>query len=220
MELSGSCGHGLCVRDLPSDPEPTDAELWRRAVEGDSRQFGTLFDRHARAVYNHCFRRIADWAAAEDLTSVVFLEAWRRRGDISRFERDSALPWLLGIANNVLRNRNRSVRRHRAALARMPPIPIEPDPSDGVATRLDDERRMAEILELVKRLSAADQDVLSLCVWDGLGYDDAAVALGVPAGTVRSRLSRAKARLRELAASHGHEEGECHSALWLREGEA
>lgn len=209
------------MRDLPTDPELTDAELWQRAVEGDSRQFGTLFDRHARAVYNHCFRRVADWSAAEDLTSVVFFEAWRRRGDITRLERDSALPWLLGIANNVIRNRNRSVRRHRAALARMPPMPTsEPDPSDGVAVRLDDERRMAEILELVKRLSAADQDVLALCVWDGLGYDDAAVALGVPVGTVRSRLSRAKARLRELAASQGHEEGERHPALWLTEGEA
>jgi hypothetical protein len=75
------------VRDLPIDPELSDAELWRRAVEGDSRQFGTLFDRRARAVYNHCFRRIADWSAAEDLTSVVFLEAWRRRGDISQLER-------------------------------------------------------------------------------------------------------------------------------------
>lgn len=207
--------------DLLSDPEPTDVELWRRAVEGDSGQFGTLFDRHARAVYNHCFRRIADWSAAEDLTSVVFLEAWRRRGDISGFERDSALPWLLGIANNVIRNRSRSVRRHRAALARMSAMPAtEPDYSDGVAARLDDERRMAEILKLVKRLSTADQDVLSLCVWGGLGYDDAAVALGVPAGTVRSRLSRAKTRLRELAASHGHEQGECHPALWPTEGEA
>jgi DNA-directed RNA polymerase specialized sigma24 family protein len=80
---------------------------------------GVLFDRHARAVYNHCFRRTADWSMAEDLTSVVFLEAWRRRDNV-RIQRDTALPWFLGIANNLLRNAHRSLRRHRAALARLP----------------------------------------------------------------------------------------------------
>jgi RNA polymerase sigma-70 factor (ECF subfamily) len=78
-----------------------------------------LFDRHARAVYNHCFRRTADWSMAEDLTSVVFLEAWWRRDDV-RIQPDTALPWFLGIANNLLRNAHRSLRRHRAALARLP----------------------------------------------------------------------------------------------------
>jgi RNA polymerase sigma-70 factor, ECF subfamily len=55
--------------------------------------FGRLFERHGRAVYNYCFRRTADWSAAEDLTSVVFLEAWRRRKDL-RLDGDSLLPWL------------------------------------------------------------------------------------------------------------------------------
>ena len=56
-----------------------DRELWRRAVAGDAEAFGQLFDLHAKAVYNFCFRRLADWAMAEDMTSAVFLEAWRRR---------------------------------------------------------------------------------------------------------------------------------------------
>ena len=98
----------------------TDDELWRRADEHDGRAFGELFSRHADAVYNHCFRRTASWATAEELTSVVFMEAWRRRRD-ARLHSCSILPWLLAVANNVLRNAGRSQRRHRRLLARLPP---------------------------------------------------------------------------------------------------
>src|SRR5690606_11322289 len=58
--------------------EVTDGDLWQKAAKGDPSAFGALFERHADAVYNHCFRRTGSWEAAEDLTSVVFLEAWRR----------------------------------------------------------------------------------------------------------------------------------------------
>ncbi|WP_433331575.1 RNA polymerase sigma factor [Spirillospora sp. CA-294931] len=199
------------MRNVPSDPDTTDAELWRLAVEGEPQRFGTLFDRHARAVYNHCFRRTGDWSAAEDLTSVVFLEAWRRRDDV-RLHGDSALPWLLGVAGNVVRNRHRATRRHREAMARLPGQRPEPDHADDVAGRLDDERVMTVLLRLVGRLSRDDQDVLTLCAWDGLSYAEAATALGVPLGTVRSRLSRAKSRLRELTTLEppgrlGHRQG-------------
>ena len=100
--------------------QATDAELWRRAVQGEPDAFGILFERHSRVVYNYLFRRTADWALAEDLTSVVFLEAWRKRENV-RPEGELALPWLLGVATNVLRNRRRSQWRHRAALQRIPP---------------------------------------------------------------------------------------------------
>ncbi|MUN40320.1 MULTISPECIES: RNA polymerase sigma factor [Actinomadura] len=200
------------MRYVSTDPDPTDAEMWRRAVEGEAEAFGVLFDRHSRAVYNHCFRRAGDWSAAEELTSVVFLEAWRRRAEV-RLDGDSALPWLLGVAANVARNRDRARRRHRDALARLPERPDASDHADDVAERLDAERAMARLLRLVRRLSPDDQDVLALCAADGLSYAQAAVALGVPVGTVRSRLSRAKSRLRELAANEPHANGERHSAL-------
>jgi RNA polymerase sigma factor (sigma-70 family) len=189
------------------DSLPTDAELWTRAVDGDTEAFGVIFDRHARAVYNHCFRRTADWSDAEDLTSVVFLEAWRRHKELSP-ERDSVLPWLLGVANNVLRNRYRSVRNYRDALDRLPAMSAEPDPADDIAGRIDDEHQMRRVLTAVNRLPLADQEVLSLCVWAGLSYDDAAIALDLPVGTVRSRLSRARARLKKLSASSPGDERE------------
>ena len=70
--------------------EPTNAVLWQRAVAGDPDSFGELFERHSRSVYNYCFRRTGSWSQAEDLTSVVFLEAWRRRSDV-RLEHERAL---------------------------------------------------------------------------------------------------------------------------------
>jgi RNA polymerase sigma factor (sigma-70 family) len=109
------------------------------------------------------------------------------------------LPWLIGVAHNVVRNVWRSRLRHRRALSR-----IRVEDADGavddVARRIDDERRMVQVRELVSRLSAADRAVLELCAWAGVSYGEASVVLGVPVGTVRSRLSRARSRLRELEA--------------------
>lgn len=183
----------------------TDLSLWDQARRGDVEAFGRLFERHARAIYNFCFRRTADWSSAEDLTSIVFLEAWRRR-DVEVLP-DKVLPWLYGIATNVVRNRRRSSRRHAAALARFAPPDVPPDFTEEILDRLDDEREMAGVLRLVSRLPQRQQDVLALCVWAGLSYEDAALALGVPVGTVRSRLARARSRLRELAAASGHDLG-------------
>lgn len=95
----------------------------------------------------------------------------------------------------MLRNRNRSLRRHRAALER-PPRGHEADFAEDVAGRLDDERRMREVLAALEVLPQRDRDILALCVWSGLTYEQAAVALDLSVGTVRSRLSRARRRLR------------------------
>ena len=163
----------------------------------DTALFGLLWDRYAQPIHAYCFRRTAEHALAEELTSVVFLEAWRRRGAV-RLSPDDALPWLYGVATNVLRNQRRSLRRYRAALARLPaPLP-EPDFTDDLESRLDRESRMRELLRHVAALPQHEQDVLALVVWQGLSAADAAQALDVPEGTVRTRLHRALARLRDL----------------------
>ena len=129
---------------VPPD-RPSDRELWRLASDGDGSAFGQLFDRHATAVYNHLFRRTANWSEAEDLTSAVFLLAWRKRGKVV-LDRESALPWLLGIASHTARNAARASRRYRAALARLnPDDQFSADPADAVAAAVDSERRMAEL---------------------------------------------------------------------------
>jgi RNA polymerase sigma-70 factor (ECF subfamily) len=117
-----------------------DAVLWQAAAAGEHAAFGQLFDRHASAVYNYLYRRTADWSAAEDLTAAVFLQAWRRRGEVI-FDRDSALPWLLGVARLQLRNAARSRTRYLAALSRARREALAEkgfsDPADLVARRLD-----------------------------------------------------------------------------------
>ena len=186
--------------------EPEDSNLWSRARAGDADAFGLLFERHAKAIYNYCFRRTGSWDTAEDLLSIVFLEAWRRRRQ--ELPPGKVLPWLYGIATNVVRNRRRSERRYRAALSRVPAPRPEAGFESDVDARLDDERRMKDALTLLARLPGREQDVLVLCAWSGLSYEDAALALGLPVGTVRSRLSRARQRLRELDRDAGHEQVE------------
>lgn len=185
--------------------ELDDGVLWSRSRAGDAAAFGLLFERHAKAIYNYCFRRVGDWAVAEDLLSIVFLEVWRRRD--KDLPRDKVRPWLYGIATNVVRNRRRAERRFAAALRRFSEQQSDPGFSDLVDERLDDERRMHEALALISRLPRHEQDVFVLCTWSELSYEDVALALGVPAGTVRSRLSRARERLRSLDAAGGRDEG-------------
>ena len=186
--------------------EPSDASLWARSRAGDADAFGLLFDRHAKAIYNYCFRRIGSRATAQDLLSMVFLEAWRRRD--KELPPDKVLPWLYGIATNVVSHQRRSERRFAAALSRLPRACVEPEFADDSAERLDYERQAQEALRLLRALPQREQDVFVLCVGMDLSYEDAATALELPVGTVRSRLSRARARLRELHPGSGHEQGE------------
>ncbi len=176
---------------------PTATEESAAQREPTPEQFGELFEQHSNAIYNYCFRRTGDWSFAEDLTSAVFLEAWRKRGKVNLVT-EPPLPWLYGVATNVLRNHARTLRRFRAALERLPAPEPEPDFADDAAQRLADEQRMRAVLAVFGRLPRRERDVLALCVWAELSYEEAAVALGLPIGTVRSRLARGRARLREL----------------------
>ncbi|WP_162233231.1 RNA polymerase sigma factor [Protofrankia coriariae] len=105
------------------------------------------------------------------------------------------------MATNVVRNQTRAARRYDAALYRLPPAEVEPDPADEVVARLDDEQRMRDILRELAVLNRGERDVVALVAMAGLSYAEAAVALGVPVGTVRSRLARARARLAKTRAA-------------------
>jgi RNA polymerase sigma factor (sigma-70 family) len=164
------------------------------ARAGDADAFGELFDSCAKAVYNHAFRLIGDWSAAEDVMAQTFLEAWRSRERIAP-DGGSLRPWLLGIATNLARGHRRASRRQVAALLRLGAPPDSPDFSDDVTGRLDDANRIAALHRSLSRLQPGELEVLALCAWSGLSYAEAAEALGVPVGTVRSRLSRARAKL-------------------------
>ncbi|MEU5872947.1 RNA polymerase sigma factor [Glycomyces sp. NPDC047369] len=175
-----------------------ESSLRARVRAGDPGAFAELFDAYARSVYNHAFRLTADWATAEDVMAATYLQAWRSRERVTE-EGGSLRPWLLGIATNEARNHTRSNRRYRRVAAALITADLTvPDHADEVAGRLDDRRRIAAALDALARLRRPEREVLTLCLWEGLDYESAAEALGVPVGTVRSRLSRARARLRTL----------------------
>lgn len=176
--------------------DPT-AELRARVRAGDADAFGAVFDACARSVYNHAFRLTGDWSAAEEIMAATFLEAWRSRAKIAP-DRGSLRPWLLGIATNLARGQRRLARRQRGAQARLGVPEAHPDFADDLAGRLDDAARVAALHRALSVLRQDEFEILALCVWSGLGYAEVAEALGIPVGTVRSRLHRARTKLLRL----------------------
>ncbi|MDT0343330.1 RNA polymerase sigma factor [Streptomyces litchfieldiae] len=168
-----------------------------RVRDGDPEAFRELFTSYAQLVYGYAVRATGDPGLAEDVVSLTFLEAWRLRGRL-RNEGDTPRPWLMGIAVNVLRNTTRSKRRHERAMARLPARDALPDFADELVGRLADQQQLAAAKAALERLREGEREVFMLCVWSGLGYAEAAAALGVRVGTVRSRLFRARAKLRRL----------------------
>jgi len=177
----------------------SDLDLWARAQRGDPQAFGDLFRRHATSVYNHAFRRTGSWERAEDAVSLVFLETWRLRDRVRLDESEILLPWLLGVANNVLRRQYRTRIRHARLLAKLPRPGDVADHAPLVDQHLEDEQRLRQTMADLCLLTAAEADVVALCVFSELTYEQAAVAMNVPVGTVRSRLSRARSKLRTAA---------------------
>ncbi|KOU65486.1 RNA polymerase sigma factor [Streptomyces sp. IGB124] len=172
-----------------------------RVRSGDPDAYAELFDSYSRTLYNHAFRMTGDWAVAEDVMSAAFLEAWRLRGTVDP-EGGSLRPWLLGVTTNIARNHCRSNRRFRAAAAvaaAAAGAAAVPDHAEEVAGRLDDRRQIAATLAQLSALRRPEREVLLLCLCEGLEYAEAARVLGIPVGTVRSRLSRARTKLRKLA---------------------
>lgn len=176
------------------DAEP---ELWSRVRTGDPAAFGELFDAFRDRVYWHALRHTHVASDAEDVTALVFLEAWRKRPQV-RIVDGSPLPWLLVTTNYVARNHARSQRRHVKAMARVSPEREGPDFSVDLDAYLDDEPRRAAVRQAFTQLSAKNQDIVSLCIIEELPLAQAATVLRIPVGTVKSRLSRAKRRLLEL----------------------
>lgn len=163
-----------------------DAVDWAAARAGDGEAYGRVYDRHRDRVHRHVVRLVPRPADVDDVVAVVFLEAWRRR-DAARLVDGSLLPWLLVTATNAARNVSRSSARYRRLLAALPPADHAPDPADS----LDD----GPATRAFRTLPLADRQVIGLCVLEGYSEADAATALGIARGTVKSRLSRARRRL-------------------------
>lgn len=182
----------------------TDAEAIERSLD-DPQAFVTLFDRHFSLLHRYLCVRGGE-AQADDLTAATFEVAFRRRGSYDG-SRTEARPWLFGIALNVLRDARRSERRQMKAFLRLAPR----EEGDGEQGYEEVEGRLAarEVNALLAEVPAEDRDLLLLFACVELTYEECAQALGIPVGTVRSRLHRLRARLRarlEATETDGSEE--------------
>ncbi|HVV37135.1 MAG TPA: sigma-70 family RNA polymerase sigma factor [Acidimicrobiales bacterium] len=162
--------------------------------------FGAVFDRHATTVYRYLVRRIGP-SDADDLTGEVFRIAFERRASFD-MDRADARPWLYGIATNLIARRNRNAVRRDRAVARLG-VDDENDLAERVTDTLYAAAVLPDVRAAIEALPDGERDTLVLSAWEGLSYDDIAAALAVPVGTVRSRLNRARGRLRELASVRG-----------------
>ena len=178
--------------------QDSDASVVERSWH-EPEAFAELFDRHADSVHRYAARRLGA-EAAEDVMAETFTTAFQQR-----FRYDTgqagARPWLFGIATNLISRHRRAEARRLRALGRLPPDATggqaEETVADRVAARVSAQAVGHELASALARLPARHRDVLLLVAWADLGYEEVARALGVPVGTVRSRLHRARRKVRE-----------------------
>jgi RNA polymerase sigma-70 factor (ECF subfamily) len=187
---------------MMSGAVPSDAVLWSRVLAGDPQALALIYERHATSVFNHCYQRVLSVTDAEDLTAEVFLALIKPNSRLRVVGEAGVLPWLLGIANNLLRRHRAaevSARRLSAALAAI--RDDSPDVGDEVAGAAADHHRLTVIAAVLHGLPPEDQDVIQLCVVQALSPGVVAAMTGHRPGTVRSRLSRALRRARRRLAA-------------------
>lgn len=185
---------------LRCDDAPTDAELFDESRR-DPACFSDIYDRHVRTVFRYASSRVGA-AGAADVSAETFALAFEHRG---RFDpaAASALPWLLAITTNCIRQRRRCERRW----LRQPDPPELVDHTsvcDTAISNADAPVLRSELVAGLRTLSYGEREVLLLFAVAELSYDEISITLGIRPGTVRSRLNRARARMRRaLSADSG-----------------
>ncbi len=173
----------------------TDGEVMA-ASQGEAQHFAVIYERYFAQIYRYVARRIGS-SAADDLTAEVFLRAFARRVQFDPAA-VTARPWLYGFAANIVADHLRSQRRRTRAYVHA----IEPDPGPATTTEVDDRFDATLLAPQINRalasLSAAERETFLLFVLGDLSYAEVAAALDIPIGTVRSRIAKARGKMREL----------------------
>lgn len=184
---------------MPLDPqrdERTDARIIEESLT-DPRVFAAVYDRHAAILFRFLVRRVGR-ENADELLGDTFRIAFERR-DTFDVMRPDARPWLYGIATNLVAKYRRSEARRLRATARLAEDRGPESLADRVGASVDARRSLPMLVDAIADLPDGERDALLLYAWEDLSYDEIALALGIPIGTVRSRLNRARSRLRELS---------------------
>jgi len=180
------------IADRVSPPESDAAVIEQSWAEPE--RFGAIFDRYFAQIHRYLGHR-AGGRAADDLAAEVFLTAFaqRQRYDVAR---RSARPWLYGIATNLISAHWRQEARYFRILARAGAQPGWQPDEDQLADRVSAAAARPALAAALAGLAPGDRDVLLLVALAGFGYPEVADALGIPQGTVASRLSHSRRQLR------------------------
>jgi RNA polymerase sigma-70 factor (ECF subfamily) len=181
--------------------QPTDGEAAPAPTADDPADLAGMFDRYARDLLRYCAQRVGT-DLAEDAVAETFLVAYEQR---DRFDpkRGALLPWLYGIATNVLRRHRRTELRHLRTLARSSGEAEDPQTEQRHVERLDAARQVARVSRALAALPRRQRDVLMLYAIAELEYAEIAAALSIPLGSVQSSLHRARTKIRAALATSG-----------------
>ncbi|MEV0973476.1 RNA polymerase sigma factor [Microtetraspora glauca] len=160
----------------------------------DPEAFAALFDRYSGMLYRYVSRRLGP-EVAEDLVGETFLVAFARRDRYDGAYPD-ARPWLFGIVTKLVARHRRTESARYRALLRSPAEDVVDSPADRVAAGVTARSTRPALARALAGLASRDRDVLLLIAWGDLSYEEVARALDIPVGTVRSRLNRARKKVR------------------------
>lgn len=188
---------------LEVDPNEEDQRLIRMAQKGDLAAFNLIVERHQRAVYSTCLRMLRDPHLAEDATQDAFIRAWNA---VESFRGGIVRPWLLRIATNRTYDVLRSRARKPAASLDAQPYESEPEWATVSVSEHPEEystrgEMSAFLEEALQQLPADQRLAIMLSDVQGYGYDEIAEIMDTAVGTVKSRISRGRSRLREYLQS-------------------
>jgi RNA polymerase sigma factor (sigma-70 family) len=175
--------------------DPIDVALLHAAIAGDTAAFARLFDRYEKRVLNVCWRMVQHREDAEDAAAIAFQTLWVNRHKVREVD-GSVWPWLVTTTVNVCQTYRRGRGRYRTFLNTLRPEPHHATATDEVERRLEQEHGLGPTWTAFSRLTASEQTILLLAVVEDLPQAEVARTLGLTLGTVKSRLSRAKQRLR------------------------
>jgi RNA polymerase sigma-70 factor, ECF subfamily len=171
--------------------DQNDASLLKRAKEGSSEAFGSLYDAYSPKIYNYIFYRIRDKEVAEDLTSQSFLKALQNFHTYNE-KKGTFSAWIYRIARNTLFDHFRTHRETtdiEEVFGLSAPGSIEKD----AETNHD----MEKVRELMKELTSEQRDIVIMRIWDGMSYKEIAEVVGKSEANCQMIFSRTVAKLRE-----------------------
>lgn len=186
--------------DMTTASQDVDAEVLARSIRTPE-DFAVVFDRYYVEIHGYVARRLGQ-DLADDIASETFLIAFARRAQYDHAQRD-ARPWLYGIASNLIARHYRAEQRRYRAIGRAAGDEATEDHDDRTVARLDAQALRRSLAQALSTIPDGDRDVLLLVAWAGLTSEQAGQALGIPAGTARSRLHRARQRIRAALGSPG-----------------